>query len=489
MQRHDAFDPDLMLTRRQLLQRSGMGLGALALGSLMEPAAPVAAQQSRSVAGGLQQLPHFRPRAKRVIFMFMSGGPSQMDLFDYKPGLEKLHGTELPDSIRGGQRLTGMTAGQSSFPVAQHIAPFQRHGQTGTWVSDLLPWHSRIVDDITIVKTVQTEQINHDPAVTFFQTGNQQPGNPSIGAWVTYGLGSENRNLPGFVVLLSRNTYPQAQPLYDRLWGGGFLPSRYQGVRFRSGADAVLHLHDPAGTAPADRRSMLDAVSQLNRLRYDAVGDPEIHTRIAAYEMAYRMQMSVPELSDLADEPESTFRLYGDEAKEPGTFAANCLLARRLAQRGVRFIQLYHRGWDHHSSLPVWHPRLCEQVDRGSAALVLDLKQRGLLEDTLVIWGGEFGRTIYSQGALQGTGYGRDHHPRCFTMWLAGGGIKAGYTHGQTDDYCYNAVDKPVPVQELHATLLHCLGIDPQRFSYRFQGLNQRLIGVEPVDVARDLLA
>ncbi|MBI1368521.1 MAG: DUF1501 domain-containing protein [Planctomycetes bacterium] len=462
-------------TRRQFLKRSAASVGAVALGSLMNPSLLKAAPMAHH---GFD----FAPRAKRVIYLFQSGAPSQMDLFDYKPTLEKLHGQNLPDSVRGNQRLTGMTAGQSSFPVAKAIAPFHQHGRSGTWISDLLPHTAKIVDDIAIIKTVHTEAINHDPAITFFQTGNQQPGRPSLGSWATYGLGSNNQNLPAFVVLLSQNTYPQAQPLYSRLWGSGFLPSNYQGVKFRSSGDPVLYLSDPSQANDVSRRRLLDAIGQINHQHMQAVGDPEIDTRVAAYEMAYRMQMSVPELTDFSNEPDSTFALYGEDARKPGTHAANCLLARRLAERDVRFIQLYQRGWDHHSNIPVEHPKLCKTVDQGSAALVMDLKQRGMLDDTLVIFGGEFGRTVYSQGKLAGTSYGRDHHPRCFSMWLAGGGIKGGVSHGTTDDYCYNIVDGGVHVHELNATILQCLGIDHSKLTYKYQGLDQRLTGVEEVE-------
>jgi len=489
-------EAQLQETRRQFFGRvPRVALGATALSTLLgDPAARAERSTSRfAQTGGMTGLPHFAPTAKRVIYMFQSGAPSQMDLFDYKPSLRKLHGKELPDEVRGGQRLTGMTAGQKSFPVTQPIAPFHQQGESGTWISDLLPWTARIVDDICIVKSMYTEAINHDPAITFFQTGNQIPGRPSLGAWATYGLGSANQNLPAFVVLLSKNTYGQAQPLYARLWGSGFLPSNYQGVKFRASGDPVLYLSNPAGADASARRRLLDGIAAMNQHRLDQTADPEINTRIAAYEMAYRMQMSVPELTDLSDEPESTFDLYGPEAREPGTHAANCLMARRLAERDVRFIQLYHRGWDHHSKIPVHHPELCRQVDRGSAALVMDLKQRGLLEDTLVIWGGEFGRTVYSQGKLAGNGYGRDHHPRCFSMWMAGGGIKPGISYGQTDDYCYNIVDKQrygVHVHDLNATILNQLGINHEKFTFRFQGLDYKLTGVEAgVHPVHDILA
>jgi len=468
-----------MTTRRRLLGAGGIGLGSIALSSLME-----ASGAAGSGARGL----HHAPKAKRVISLFMAGAPSQMDLFDYKPGLDELHGEELPESVRGGQRLTGMTAGQGKLQLARAIAPFSRHGKSGTWISDLLPYHGRIVDDIALVKTVYTEAINHDPAITFFQTGNQQPGRPSLGSWVSYGIGSENADLPTFVVLLSRNDYPQAQPLYDRLWGSGYLPGEHQGVRMRGGAEPVLFLRDPGGAAPVKQRPLLDGLGELNTMNFERVGDPEVQARIAAYEMAYRMQMSVPELSDLSDEPDSTYERYGEEARIPGTFAANCLLARRLAERDVRFVQVYQRGWDHHSQITQNHPKLCKTVDQASAALVMDLKERGLLDDTLVFWGGEFGRTVYAQGDANSGGFGRDHHPRCFSMWFAGAGMKAGQSFGETDDFCYNILDGGVHVHELNATILHLLGIDHQRLSYRFQGLDQRLTGVEPVRPALHLL-
>ncbi len=378
-----------------------------------------------------------------------------------------------------GQRITGMTSGQDSLPVAPSIFKFSQHGESGAWLSELLPHHAKIADEIAIIRTMHTEAINHDPAITFIQTGSQQPGRPSMGSWISYGLGSENQNLPAFVVLLSQaNALNTDQPLFSRLWGNGFIPSRYQGVRFRSGGDPVLYLADPPGIDRATRRRILDAVAQLNRIRHEAFGDPEIDTRIAQYEMAYRMQASVPHLMDLSDEPAQTFELYGPDSRKPGTYAANCLLARRLAERGVRFIQLYHRGWDQHFDLPRDISLQCKGVDQGSAALILDLKQRGLLDDTLVVWGGEFGRTVYCQGTLTSTNYGRDHHPRCFTMWLAGGGMKRGMTLGKTDDYCYNILEDPVHVHDLQATILHCLGIDHTRLTYKFQGRDFRLTDV-----------
>jgi hypothetical protein len=468
-----------LLTRRQFFGRTSAGIGVAALASLLNPRVLAADAATEPKTGGLVGLPHFAPKAKRVIFLHQSGAPSQIELFDYKPKLAKLVGTELPDSVRMGQRITGMTSGQDSLPVAPSVFTFSQHGQSGAWVSELLPHHARIVDDIAVIRSMHTEAINHDPAITFIQTGSQQPGRPSLGSWVSYGLGSETQNLPAFVVLLSQaNALNTDQPLFSRLWGNGFLPSRYQGVRFRSSGDAVLYLADPPGIDRTTRRRMLDTVAKLNRIRHGAFGDPEIDTRIAQYEMAYRMQTSVPSLTDLSDEPEHTFEMYGPDSRKPGTYAANCLLARRLAERGVRFIQLYHRGWDQHFDLPRDIALQCKGVDQGSAALIQDLKQRGLLDDTLVVWGGEFGRTVYCQGRLAPTNYGRDHHPRCFTMWLAGGGIKTGMTLGETDDYCYNIVTDPVHVHDLQATILHCLGVDHTKLTYKFQGRDFRLTDV-----------
>jgi hypothetical protein len=402
-----------------------------------------------------------------------------MDLFDYKPALRRFHGTELPASVRMGQRITGMTSGQSSLPVVNSIFKFGQHGQSGAWFSELLPYTAKIADEITIIKSMNTEAINHDPAITFIQTGSQQPGRPSLGSWVSYGLGSENQNLPSFVVLLSvANALNTDQPLFSRLWGAGFLPSSYQGVRFRGGGEPVLYLADPPGINKTTRRQMLDAVVNLNKIKAESYGDPEIESRIAQYEMAYRMQTSVPDLMDLSKEPEHVFEMYGPDSRKPGTYAANCLLARRLAERNVRFIQLYHRGWDQHNDLPRDIALQCKGTDQASAALILDLKQRGLLDETLVVWGGEFGRTIYCQGKLTENNYGRDHHPRCFSMWLAGGGIKRGVTFGETDDYSYNIVKDPVHVHDLQATILHCLGVDHKRLTYMFQGRHFRLTDV-----------
>jgi uncharacterized protein DUF1501 len=472
----DALKCVQQLNRRHFLKHSGLGLGALALTSLLGQ------EQARANAredGGLPGLPHFPPKVRRVIYLFQSGAPSQIDLFDYKPVLRDKRGMELPDSVRMGQRITTMTSGQRSLPVAPSIFRFERHGKNGTWLSELLPHTGQVVDDLCIVKTMKTEAINHDPAITFCQTGSELAGRPSMGAWVAYGLGSPNRDLPAFIVLVSRGTgNPADQPLYDRLWGSGFLATRYQGVRLRSGREPVLYLANPAGCDRRTRRSMLDDLSMLNHIRYERTGDSEILTRVAQYEMAYRMQSSVPELLDISKEPEHVLRLYGPEVRRPGTYAANCLLARRMAERGVRFVQLFHMGWDHHNNLPRSIRGQCRDTDQPSAALIKDLKQRGLLSDTLVIWGGEFGRTIYSQGQLTADNYGRDHHPRCFTIWLAGGGIKPGITFGQTDDFSYNIVRDPVEIHDLNATVLHLLGIDHTRLTYRFQGRDFRLTDV-----------
>lgn len=460
------------MNRRDLLTRLPMGIGTAALSHLF------AAEAHKGIPG-LPGLPHFPPKAKRVILLHQSGGPSQMDLFDYKPGMKKYQGVDLPNSVRNGQRITGMTSGQATFPVASSMFQFKQHGQTGTWVSELLPHTAKIIDELALIKTVHTEAINHDPAITFFQSGSQQPGRPSIGAWVSYGLGSENENLPAFVVMVSQaHALNTDQPLFSRLWGSGFLPSNYQGVKFRASADPVLYLSDPKGITKQNRRSMLDSIAKLNEIKFKQMGDPEIETRITQYEMAYRMQTSVPELVDLSKEPDSTFEMYGPESRKPGSYARNCLLARRLAERGVRFIQLYHRGWDQHNDLPRDLTLQCRGTDQPTAALVADLKQRGLLEDTLVVWGGEFGRTVYCQGRLTESNYGRDHHPRNFAMWMAGGGIKAGARIGETDDFSYNVVKDPVHVHDMQATILRCLGIDHKRLTYQFQGRHFRLTDV-----------
>jgi uncharacterized protein DUF1501 len=435
---------------------------------------------------GLPGMPHFAPKAKRIIYLFQSGGPSQIELFDYKPRLFEFQGTDLPESVRNGQRLTGMSASQSTFPVVPSKFALTQRGQSGAWVGELLPYTAEIADRLTFIKSVHTEEINHDPAVTMMQTGFRLGGRPSMGAWVSYGIGCETDELPAFCVMISNSG--GGQPLYDRLWGSAFLPSRYQGVKFRSSGDPVLFLSNPDGFSTARRRTFLDALSELNRASSDEFGDPEIAARAAQYEMAFRMQSSVPDLTDISREPAHTFELYGEDARKPGTFAANCLLARRLAERGVRFIQLYHRDWDHHGELPANLPKRCMDVDQASAGLVTDLAQRGMLDDTLVIWGGEFGRTVYCQGRLTATDYGRDHHGRCFTVWMAGGGMKPGITFGETDDYSYNIVKDPVHVHDLQATILHCLGIDHKRLTYRFQGRDFRLTDVEG-EVVRQVLA
>ena len=482
---------ELLLTRRQLLGRMATGIGTAALASLLSPNLFAADENGPATAGkGVLKNYHFAPKAKRIIYLFMSGGPSHIDLFDYKPRLKELHGTELPASIRMGQRITGMTSGQKSFPCVAPMFKFSQHGKNGTWLSELLPHTAEIVDDIAIVKTLNTEAINHDPAITFIQTGNQQPGRPSMGAWMSYGLGSENENLPAFIVMISQGSGNKVdQPIFSRLWGSGFIPSQYQGVRFGTGRDPVLYLSNPAGIDADTRRRMLDGVNALNQMSEQTFGDPEINTRIAQYEMAFRMQTSVPDLADISKEPKHILDMYGiDDKGTDGGFARNCLLARRMAERGVRFIQLMHRGWDQHSDLPHQIRGQCKDVDQPSAALIADLKQRGLLDDTLVIWGGEFGRTVYSQGQLTKDNHGRDHHGRCFSMWMAGGGIKPGIVHGQTDDYCYNIVEKPVHVHDFNATILRCMGINHEKLIFKFQGRNFRLTDVHG-KVVEELLA
>jgi len=469
--------PAAGLSRRGFLNRFGMGLGGIALANLINPARVLAT----AAAGGkdrgiLNGQYHFPPKARRVIYLFMAGGPSQIETFDYKPLLNQRNGEPLPDSVRQGQRLTGMSGNQSVLPLAGSQFGFQQHGRNGAWISDLLPHTAKVVDDLCIVRSMYTEAINHDPAITFFQTGSQLSGRPSIGSWIHYGLGSDNENLPAFVVLITPGKVDQ--PLYARLWGSGFLPSEYQGVQFRSGKEPVLYLNNPDGVTPASRRLLLDRLADLHRHAAEKSGDAEVDARIGQYEMAYRMQSSVPGVLDLSDEKPETFELYGPDSRKPGTFAANCLLARRLAEKGVKFIQLYHQGWDQHGDLPRGIKVQCKETDQASAALITDLKQRGLLDDTLVIWGGEFGRTSYSQGKLTADNYGRDHHPRCFTTWMAGGGVKAGLVHGETDEFSYNIVRDGVHVYDFHATLLRLLGIDHERLTYLHQGRRFRLTDV-----------
>lgn len=463
------FESTLGLPRREWLKRFGMGLGGIALADLL-------AGQSRAAEAGALGAPHYAPRARRVIYLFMSGGPSQMDLFDYKPLLNERHGEELPPSVRGNQRLTGMSGNQSLIPMAGTPFKFARHGQSGAWLCDQLPHLAEVVDDLCFVKTMHTEAINHGPGVTFMQTGSPFPGRPSIGAWLHYGLGNANEDLPAFVVLKTKGQ--GGQPLGARMWGNGFLPAKYQGVRFRSGRDPVLYLNNPDGIDAAARRNMLDHLRELHQIQLADTGDPEIEARIAQYEMSFRMQASVPEVMDLSKESPETLASYGPQVHNPGSFAANCLLARRLAERGVRFVQLYHPGWDQHGGLKGGIQRQARTVDQPCAALIEDLKRRGLLDDTLVIWGGEFGRTSYCQGKLNGDNFGRDHHPRCFTYWFAGGGIKPGVSYGRTDDFCYNIVENGVHIHDFHATLLHLLGIDHERLTYRFQGRRFRLTDV-----------
>jgi hypothetical protein len=472
---HDHID---LITRRHFFGRGALGLGTAALATLL-PRQSEAANVT-SPTGALPGLPHFAPKAKRAIYLFMNGGPSQMDMWDYKPEMAALFDKELPGSIRMGQRLTTMTSGQSRFPVAPSKYMFTRHGKAGVWASELIPWTAKIVDDLAIIKTVWTEAINHDPAVTYICTGHQLPGRASLGAWLSYGLGTMNQNLPAFVVMTATWTgRKEAQAIYNRLWGSGFLPSSHQGVALRSKGDPVLFLGNPPGVSVQTRRRMLDSLALLNQRQLDEVGDPETQTRIAQYEMAFRMQASVPELTDIAREPKHILDLYGPDVHTPGTFAASCLMARRLAERGVRFTQIFHRGWDQHFNIAGDLPNQCRDVDQPCYALITDLKQRGMLDDTLLVWGGEFGRTIYCQGKLTHENYGRDHHPRCFTVWMAGGGIKPGVIYGKTDDFCYNIVENPVHIHDMNATILHCLGIDHKRLTYKFQGLDMRLTGVE----------
>jgi hypothetical protein len=466
-----AFDIQRYLNRRVFLRNSSLGIGAAALATLLE--------RDAQAGRGLTGVPHFPPKARHVIWLTQAGAPSQLELFDYKPRLKERFNQDLPTSVRGEQRLTGMTSGQTRFPVAPSMFRFRQHGDSGIWLSELLPHTGRIADRLCVIRSLHTEAINHDPAMTMLQTGHQIAGRPSLGAWLSYGLGSENDNLPAYVVMISRPSGPtNAQPLHERMWGSGFLPPRFQGVRFSPGKDPVLFLSNPPGITAERRRGMLDDVAALNRIKLDDYHDPETQSRIEQYELAFRMQTAVPELADLSQEPAAVFARYGPESQKPGTYAANCILARRLAERGVRFIQLYHRGWDQHNNLPKDIKSQCYDTDQPTAALIEDLEQRGLLDETLVVWGGEFGRTVYSQGTLTADTYGRDHHPRCFSIWMAGAGVKPGHVHGETDDYCYNIIRDPVHIHDLNATVLAQLGIDHTRFTFRYQGRDYRLTDV-----------
>jgi hypothetical protein len=480
------------LTRRQFFAGAGLAMGGVAL-NLLAPRLGAAGKANDAlnarVHPPLAGFPHFAPKAKRIIYLHMNGGPSQLDTFDYKPKLQEFFDQDLPDSIRQGQRITTMTSGQSRFPVAPTIFKFNQYGQSGAWVSDLLPWTAKVVDDIAIVRSVHTNAINHDPACTFLMTGSEIPGKASLGSWLSYGLGSENNDLPAFVVLTPKfSPKVAAQALFTRMWSSGFLPTSHNGVALRAGADPVLFLENPNGVDASTRRAMLDSLAKFNQRAHARHGDPETMTRIAQYEMAFRMQTSVPELTDFSDESPATLEMYGPDVKVPGSFAASCLLARRLAERNVRVVQINHRGWDQHGTLPEHLKIQCLDTDQGCYALIADLKQRGLLDDTLVVWAGEFGRTVYSQGTLTKTNYGRDHHPRCFSVWLAGGGVKGGVVYGETDDFSYNIVRDPVSLHDLNATLLHCLGIDHLKFTFKAQGLDQRLTGVEPAQVVKAIL-
>lgn len=486
------FEYQVNQTRRHFFGDSGLKLGGLALATMgLSNVTANAEGTATAVHPPLPGLPHFKPTAKSIIYLHMNGGPSQIDLWDHKPGLKDYFDKDLPASVQGGQRLSTMTSGQTRFPCAPSKFKFEQKGECGMWVNtDILPYTSKIVDDITLIKTINTNAINHDPACTFVMTGSEIPGKASLGSWLAYGLGSENNDLPAFVVFTPQ--FPNdsnGQALYNRMWGSGFLPTRYNGVALRGSGDPVLYLPDPEGVARTDRRQMLDALQALNQKTMQRFGDPETQTRISQYEMAFRMQSSVPDLTRIEDESADTLELYGPDVTKPGTFAHSALLARRLVERGVRVVQLFHRGWDQHGSLPYQITNQCRQTDQASAALVMDLKQRGLLDDTLVIWGGEFGRTVYSQGTLNKDDYGRDHHPRNYCMWMAGGGIRRGYVHGETDDFSYNIVKDPVSINDLNATILHCMGIDHMRFTYKFQGLDAKLTGVESPSIVKALLA
>lgn len=471
----DCHEYQALHSRRDFLSKTGMGLGALAFGSLVNPLQATGMGEVDPL-GGVLGGPHFPAKAKRIIYLFQSGAPSQLELFDPKPLLITRNGEELPESVRGGQRLTGMTSGQASFPLAGSVYDFKQQGESGAWMSELMPYTSQVVDELCFIKSMYTEAINHDPAMTFFQSGSQLPGRPSMGSWLSYGLGSDNENLPAFVVLATKGKF--GQPLYSRLWSNGFLPSQHQGVQFRSGENPVLYLKNPSGISSDIRREQLDYLNELSAMNQQELGDPAIEARMAQYEMAFRMQTSVPEIMDTSGEPDHIYDLYGEDSKEPGTFAANCLLARRLAERDVKFIQLYHQGWDTHGDLPKRLKQQCKETDQASAALIMDLKQRGMLDDTLVIWGGEFGRTNYSQGKLSKENYGRDHHPKCFTLFMAGAGIKKGFSFGATDEFGYNITENPVHVHDFQATLMHLMGIDHERLTFKYQGRRFRLTDV-----------
>jgi hypothetical protein len=488
---HPSDEAVLNETRRQFFARGARGLGVAALATITDEQMKGAPASNAEAIGGLPGLPHFPPKAKRAIFLHMEGAPPQMELFDYKPQMSKWFDKDLPDSIRLGQRLTTMTSGQARFPIAPSMFTFKQYGSNGAWVSELLPYTAKMVNEIAILRSLHTEAINHDPAITFIQTGFMIAGKPCVGSWLAYGLGSMNQALPTFVVLNATHSHPKAnaQAISARLWSAGFLSAQYAGVTLRSSGDPVLYINNPEGVPPVMRRRMLNALSEMNQIEHEKIGDPDTLVRIAQYEMAFRMQTSVPELTDLSKEPESIYKLYGEDARKRGTFASSCLMARRLVERGVRFVQIYHRGWDVHFDLPEVLPSQCKDVDHGCWGLVQDLKQRGMLDDTLVIWAGEFGRTIFSQGKLTATDYGRDHHPRCFSIWMAGGGVKGGVVHGETDDFSYNIVKDPVHVRDFQATLLHQFGIDHEKFTYKYQGLDQKLTGVDKACVVKEILA
>jgi hypothetical protein len=486
----------LAMTRRAFLGRSAAGLGKFTVAGMLAnqarlacAAGPASIGTGSEAIGGLPELPHFAPKAKRMIYLIMNGAPSQLDLFDYKPKMNDMFDADLPDTIRNGQRLTTMTSGQKRFPIAPSMFKFKQHGQSGAWLSELLPHTATVADDLTFIKSMYTEAINHDPAVTYIQTGNQIPGRPSMGSWLSYGLGTECDNLPAFIVMTPRwSAKRDAQALFSRLWGSGFLPSKHSGVALRGNGDPVLYLSDPPGVTGKMRRDMLDSLAELNREQLDEFGDLETASRIAQYEMAFRMQTSLPEITNISDESEETLALYGPEVKEPNSFAASCLLARRLVAKGVRTVQIFHRNWDQHGDLPRDLALQCRDVDHACAGLIKDLKQRGMLDETLVVWAGEFGRTVYCQGDLTKTDYGRDHHPKCFTVWMAGGGVKPGITYGATDDFSYNITENPVHIHDLNATILHLMGIDHRKLSVKYQGLDVRLTGVEPAKVVKDVL-